>query len=151
MFKENKFNYNPSLVVPTEGIVVDCSVTGGNPGYTECRGIDLQTKQIVFDEQIGMATNNIGEILAIVYGAAWVTHSEKKVPVYSDSQICIRWYHNQVIKTNFFKDYPHIAAQNKNLVHLLEEAAEIMEACRVDIRFWHNKRWGEIPADYNRK
>lgn len=133
------------------GIVVDCSCTGGNPGTVECRGLDLSTGEIVFDEMIGLATNNIGEWLAIAYGANYITEKKIKVPLFSDSKICINWYNKQQAKTNIFRDYPHIASQNKNLIPLLEEAQQIIELCRVEIKWWDKYLYGENPADYGRK
>lgn len=146
----SKYNSN-SRNVPARGIVTDCSCTGGNPGMVECRGLDLATGEIVFDEKIGLSTNNIGEWLAIAYGANYIVENGLNVMLYSDSKICINWYEIQQCKTNIFRDYPHLAEKNKNLLSMLSEADEIVNSCRVKIAWWNKYLWGENPADYNRK
>ena len=137
--------------MPKVGIVVDASCTGGNPGNVECRGIDIATGEIVFSDQIGLATNNIGEWFAIAYGAAYIKENNLNVPLYSDSKICINWYHKKVCKTNIFRDYPHIASKNLKLASLLIEAEEIVKSCDVEIIFWNKWIYGENIADYGRK
>lgn len=136
---------------PSSGIIVDCSCIGGNPGRVECRGLDLSTGEIVFDEMIGVATNNIGEWLAIAYGANYIVEKKLNVTLYSDSKICLSWYKKMECRTNIFRDYPHLAVQNKNLLSLLAEADEIVQVCRVPVEWWSKHKWGENPADYNRK
>ena len=143
-------NRNSNCFNPTVGIAVDCSTTGGNPGHTECRGIDIETGQIVFDEQVGYSTNNLGEWLAIAYGALYITENKLNIPLYSDSQTAIQWYKNKMCKTNIFRDYPDTWRKNPNLAQMLVEAEEIVEKCRVEVRFWDN-RVKENLADYNRK
>ncbi len=146
-----KGTYAGEVTAPTVGIAVDASCTGGNPAQVECRGVDLATGEIVFSEQVGLATNNIGEILAIAYGASYVTEKNLNIPVYSDSKICINWYYQKQIRTNIFRDYPHLAVQNKNLVGILEECLEIIKTCDVKVIWWNKYRFGENVADYGRK
>jgi ribonuclease HI len=143
--------YLNSFNTPSIGVAVDASCVGGNPATVECRGINLATKEFVFDEKVGIATNNIGEWLAIAYGAEYICYNNLNIPLYSDSKICINWYHKQICRTNIFRDYPHLAAQNKELVRLLDEAMEIVTSCRVDIKFWNKHLYGENVADYGRK
>jgi len=134
------------------GIAVDCSVTGGNPGHTECRWINLETGEIVFDEQIGIATNNIGEFFGIAYGAEYIKSNNLNLPLWSDSKIGISWYHKKMCKTNIFRDYPTLAQKNPRLATLIEESIEIVRENNVEIKLWDKKVMGkENPADYNRK
>lgn len=132
------------------GIVVDASTIGGNPGLTEFRGVDLSTNKIVFSKQVGMATNNIGEYLAIAYGVDYIQKNNLNLPLFSDSQICINWYHKKILRTNFFKDYPDKAKQNGQLPRLLTEAQAIIKSSNVVVKFWRNSI-KENPADYGRK
>lgn len=138
---------------PTKGIAVDCSVTGGNPAQAECRGVNLETGEVIFDEQIGFASNNIAEYLAIAYGASYLHENNLDVPIYSDSQICINWVKkNRGCRTNIFRDYPQTAQRNPNLARLIEEAEEIINTVDFKIEFWNKRRYNmEIPADYGRK
>lgn len=136
--------------LPT-GIAVDASTTGGNPGYCECRGIDLQTGEIVFSEQIGIATNNIAEFLAIAYGANYIVENNLNCTLWSDSKICINWYYQKECKTNIFAKYPEKSKQNPNLVQQISEGLEMVKACNVDVKFWNKHYKGENPADYQRK
>ncbi len=131
------------------GIAVDCSTTGGNPGMTECRGIDLETMQIVFSEKIGIATNNIGEFCAIAYAVEYL--KGKDVTIWSDSQNSIAWARKGICKTKIFVDYPNI--NNPTLATTISEAEKIFETYHcLDLRFWDKRKIGrEIPADYGRK
>lgn len=133
------------------GVVVDASTIGGNPGYCECRGIDLKTGEIVFSEQIGMATNNIAEFLAIAYGATYIVENKLNCILWSDSKICINWYYKKECKTNIFEKYPDKCAQNPKLRQLISEGLEMVKANDVTVRFWNKYRKGENPADYGRK
>lgn len=137
------------FVKPVSGIAVDCSTTGGNPGFTECRGIDIETGEIVFDEKIGIATNNLGELFAICYAAEYV--KDRRIIIYSDSKIAINWFDKRVVKTNIFRDYPRLAAKNPNLATLIEEAQDIMNVYRPRVTFWEKHWYGENIADYGRK
>lgn len=139
------------MQTPKKGIAVDASTIGGNPGLTECRGVDIETGMVIFSEQIGLATNNIGEWLAIAYGAEYICRNKLDTTLFSDSQICILWYKKKVCKTNIFTDYPEIAAKNNKLIPLLEEASDIVMVCNVKIDFWNRRQFGENPADYGRK
>lgn len=134
-----------------KGIAVDASTTGGNPGICECRGIDLQTGKIVFSEQIGMATNNIAEFLAIAYGANYIAENKLNCTLWSDSKICINWYYKKECKTNIFEKYPDKCAQNPKLAQIITEGLEMVKANDVTVKFWNKYNKGENPADYGRK
>lgn len=135
-----------------KGIAVDASTINGNPGDTECRGVDLETGKIVFSEQVGKATNNIGEYLAIAYGMEYLVKNNLNLPVYSDSMICIKWANFNFYRTKFFIKYGDIASKNPGLRLKLEIAKEKIKECRpyIELKFWNN-RIKENPADYNRK
>lgn len=133
------------------GIVVDASTTGGNPGYCECRGVDLQTGEIIFSEQIGMATNNIAEFLAIAYGANYIKEKNLDCTLWSDSKIAINWYYQKKCKTDIFSKYPQKAKENPKLAQQISEGIEIAQKCKVDAKFWNKFHKGENPADYGRK
>lgn len=147
---ENQSNVKEEKEQPT-GIVVDASTTGGNPGYCECRGVDLQTGEIVFTEQIGIATNNIAEFLAIAYGANYIVENKLNCTLWSDSKISINWYYKKECKTNIFEKYPAKCAENPRLSQIISEGLEMVKANNVTVKFWNKYHKGENPADYLRK
>ncbi len=134
-------------------IIVDCSTTKGNPGFTEYRGLNLETGELLFEKEVGMATNNIGEWLAIVHAIHYLKDKGIKGCVWSDSKIAISWAIKKICKTNIFEHYPALAKQNQNLQSFISEAlAELRSAPYTEIRFWDKWKEGkENPADYNRK
>lgn len=138
---------------PTKGIVVDCGCRK-NPGITEIRGVNIETGKIVFEENLGIATNNIGEYCAIAYGAEYVHANNLNLPVYSDSKLCIHWVKNKLgCRTNIFRDWPDMANLNPKLANIILEAQDIIhsEEISFDLYFWDNKNWSENPADFGRK
>jgi ribonuclease HI len=74
-----------------DSICVDAS-TISNPGPTEYRGVDTNSKKIIFDLKLEEATNNIGEFLAIVHALAiYKKKGEELKIIYSDSLNAISW------------------------------------------------------------
>jgi len=143
-----KYDYIWEKVIP-KGIVVDASTIEGNPGITECRGLDIETGEIVFSEQIGIATNNIGEFLAIAYAVEYINSKKLKYTIYSDSQTAIFWAEKGTCRTKIFMDYPNLTTTG--LAQKIEEGEEILRTYKFKIEFWNKRRHGENPADYGRK
>lgn len=128
---------------PTQGIAVDCAHSELNK-LTEYRGVDLSTGEVIFHEQIGYQTVNIGEYLAVIHA---VKHILKKnydcKTVYTDSQTAITWFTNK-----------STASKKKYLPLQKAEIFQKVFACEVDsveVMHWDNRKWGEIPADFGRK
>lgn len=156
MYSKPKIVFVPfeSNDCPTKGIAVDCSVVGGNPGLCEIRGVDIRSGEIVFDETLGIATNNIAEYVAIAYGVEYLKSNHiYGVPIWSDSKICINWVErNFGCKTNFFTHYPDKAKLNIPLTQIIIDAEEMIEQSKFTLLFWNKWKFGkEIPADYGRK
>lgn len=136
---------------PTKGIAVDASTTGGNPGYTEYRGIDISTGEIVFHDDMGCSTNNLGEWAAIITALEYLRKKGLKEVVYSDSLNAINWVRKGAVKTNMHIDYPE-----KFTIELEEIIADKLKSLiqfhpEPNVAFWDNKNWGENPADFGRK
>jgi len=127
-------------------IAVDASTRPGNPGPTEYRGVDLSTGEVVFSEHIGVATNNIGEFLAIADAATL-----GDVEIYSDSKTAIAWIKKGKCNTNFFKDYGQMSGVKPTLSSLISDVNTFVSKRDINVFFWDNKKRGEIPADYGRK
>lgn len=120
---------------PIKGIAVDggCS---GNPGKAYYRAVDIETGEELFRRDIGVATNNIAEFIA-------VCHAIRDYPdltIYSDSVTAISWVRNK--KANSSYNYPRLEDIEKWLKTL-------KKTTRVEK--WKTKEWGEIPADFGLK
>lgn len=128
---------------PTEGIATDASHLAKH-GVTEYRGIDLKTGQEIFHSNIGNQTVNIGEFLGVVDAAKYIIENNYSPRIiYTDSTTAIAWWNNK------------LTASKKKCSDL--QRAEIFLkalACEVDtikVAHWDNDKWGETPADFNRK
>ncbi len=123
-------------------IFVDASCSG-NPGYTEYRGIEKESNNIVFQARYLKATNNIGEFLAVVHAL----YLNPKI-IYTDSVTAIAWVRQKKCKTNY-KENKH----NETLFHDIRKAELWLNqnVYTTQILKWDTKSLGEIPADYNKK
>jgi ribonuclease HI len=131
-----------------DSICVDAS-TLQNPGPTEYRGVDTQTKKILFSMKYNEATNNIGEFLAIVHALALYQKNREKLNIiYSDSLIAISWVKQKKCKTKYQQ-----TERNTKVFEHIQRAVSWLEHHEYDTKVlkWNTVAWGEIPADYGRK
>lgn len=127
----------------SEGIAVDAAHSMKNK-RTEFRGVDLNTGETIFYEDLGNQTINIGEFLAIVEAVKYIIEYDfyPKV-IYSDSATAISWFKNKRTASN-----KRIAKVMKAEIYLRAMAYWVDE---IEIVKWDNKSWGEIPADFGNK
>jgi ribonuclease HI len=111
---------------------------------TEYQVVNIETGERIFYKNLGNQTVNIGEFLAVVEAAKYIIENDFQPRIiYSDSVTAITWFQNK--KTASKK-------RNKEL-----QKAEIFlkafayDIDMIDIRYWDNKNWGEIPADFGNK
>jgi ribonuclease HI len=147
--KPSSINTNsPSLdskEKPQFGICVDAG-TNGNPGPCFYRGVDIETREVLFHEELGIGTNNIAEFLAICHA---VMYCEKNSHlngittsnIWSDSETAIAWFKHKKHKSTF----------EGELTQRLDKAIEFIKDKDIKINKWLTKEWGEIPADFGRK
>ena len=120
---------------PKEGISVDggCS---HNPGKAYYRAVDIATGKELFRNDIGVATNNIAEFIALC-------HAIRDYPdriIYTDSITAISWVRNKKANSSF--DFPRLKK--------VEEWLKTLDKIPT-IKKWLTKEWGEIPADFGLK
>lgn len=120
----------------------------GNPGLMEYQGVDLATGQRVFHFGPIMATNNIGEFLAIVHALALMERNGIRKTIYSDSVSALAWVRNRKCKTLLKRD-----AQTEQAWQMVERGETWLRthSFRVPILKWDTPQWGENPADFGRK
>lgn len=134
------------LSKPIRGIAIDAG-TVGNPGITFYKGVDIFTGKVLFESTIGMATNNIGEFLALCHAIHYCFERKIKPTIYTDSVTALAWVRNE--KTNSsFKDNPEIISRLEKAVRYLK-SIPLKET--LVIEKWNTNIWGEIPADFGRK
>jgi len=126
-----------------KGIAVDAAHSTKNR-KTEFRGVDLATGEIIFYQDLGNQTVNVGEFLAIVEAVKYIIahHFQPKV-IFSDSVTAIRWFIDK--RTASGKRNPKLM---KAEVYLRAMAYWVDE---IKVVKWDNRQWGEIPADFQRK
>lgn len=145
---ETKTDYFAFPEIDLNGWAVDASCMG-NPGVMEYRGVELMSGKELF--RVGpfkKGTNNIGEFLAIVHALALMAQRGEKHPVYSDSVSGMAWVRNRKVKTQLKRD-----ASTEPVFKMMERALIWLNTHHYDvpIRKWDTDRWGEVPADFDRK
>jgi len=146
--KKKPGSSNLSITGILPGLAVDAACSR-NPGKMEYRGVNSETGEEIF--HVGPfeeATNNIGEFLALVHGLALLKKQKSEIPVYSDSEIAIKWVIDKKCKTKLLP-----CTENVKVFELIERAEKWLienTYCNQIIK-WETGAWGEIPADFNRK
>lgn len=131
------------MISLSEGIAVDAAHSTKNK-KTEYQAVDLKTGEILFYEDIGNQTINIGEFLAIVQAVKYIIeHDYQPKVIFSDSNTAISWFKNK--KTASGKRNMSLV---KAEVYLRSMAYWIDE---IEVVKWDNRQWGETPADFGRK
>lgn len=131
------------MISLSEGIAVDAAHSTKNR-KTEYRGIDLKTGKILFYKDLGNQTINIGEFLAIVEAVKYIIEYDYQPKIiFSDSTTAISWFKNK--RTASQKRNPKLM---KAEIYLRAIAYWID---KIEVVKWDNQKWGEIPADFNRK
>jgi ribonuclease HI len=134
---------------PTKGIIVDGS-SRGNPGESSCRGIDLETKVILFELDLGISTNNVAEFCGLVYAIKYALDNGY-TSIYSDSVTAIAWARNKKHKSTLVRNTTtakSLDAMDKCVAYLLKTNTTNYSHF---IKKWETKKWGENPADYGFK
>lgn len=130
-------------------IAVD-GACAGNPGPMEYQGVDLRTGERIFHfGPLEGGTNNVAEYLALVHALALLyNRGDSVTPIYTDSRTGRSWVRNRRNRCTLPRT-PQTAA----VYNLLERADTWLQTHRTtnQILVWDTDRWGEIPADFNRK
>lgn len=136
----------PKPVLPSLSVDAACN---GAPGDMEYRGVDTQTKKVIFSQgPYPEGTNNVGEFLAIVHALAHQKKHGMQLPIYTDSVTAMSWVRKKHAATTLKK-----SSRNGMIFNLIERAEKWLKENKVTtpILKWETHVWGEIPADYGRK
>ncbi|CAM2064559.1 Ribonuclease H [Sulfidibacter corallicola] len=126
---------------PTEGICSDAG-THGNPGPCEYQVCDLSGKRLDY-KHLGVHTNNYAELAGIEAMIRYaIKHSAN--PLWTDSQISLGWIKSGKLGPTV-REPKLIMNMLKSIQALLKDHPELQ------LKKWHTKIWGEIPADFGRK
>lgn len=125
------------------GIATDAAHSSSNK-LTHYWGIELQSGDELFIENIGNQTVNIAEFLAVVHAAKFIIETDYNPKIiYTDSITALTWFKNKQ------------TASRKRYVELkkAELFLKIMsfQVGQIEVRHWNNRSWGEIPADFGNK
>lgn len=145
---KRKTNQTQTSEYILESISVDAACSG-NPGDMEYRGVDTNTgKELFHVGPVQNGTNNIGEFLALVHALAMLKKEKNPLPIYSDSQVAIKWVKDQQVNTTLPKDHT-----TKRIWNLIDRALYWLRnnTYANDLLKWDTKQWGEIKADFGRK
>lgn len=127
---------------PNKGIAVDGG-SSGNPGLSYYRAVDIETGKELFNYNIGEATNNIAEFLAICNAIHYRNLTKSDLIIYSDSITGISWVKNKRANSSYSNDSIDVR---------IEKAEDFLKQNKFEkIEKWNTKLWGEIPADFGLK
>ncbi len=131
-----------------QSIAVDAAFNGKTQ-MLEYQGIFVETLTELFHfGPIKGGSNNVGEFLAIVHALAYETKYKMNYPIYTDSKIAMSWIRQKKCKTNTdLSKYPKL----QEIVMRAEKWLIDHPFVNIEIKKWHTKAWGEIPADFGRK
>ena len=146
--------FSGRLLLPPESadelsIAVDGACSGS---VGEFRGVMLPCKIEIFREgPFEGATNNLMEYVAVIEGLRWMERRGIRHPVYSDSRVAISWVtdggHKMVTPDGGASEISkRVTGATAWLGSCVDKVGLV--AC---IRKWDTSRYGEIPADFNRK
>lgn len=128
---------------PVCGIATDAAHSTKN-SKTEYQGVNLATGEQIFYRDLGNQTVNIGEFLAVVEAAKFIIENDFQPRIiYTDSQTAIAWFKAKSTASN----------KRNNELKKAELFLRVLatDVDTIEIRHWDNRRWGETPADFNRK
>lgn len=134
--------------IDLKGWAVDASCLG-NPGRMEYRCVELMSGREIFHMgPFEQGTNNIGEFLAIVHALALMYRDNDWHTLYSDSRIAMGWVKKRQPKTTL-----QMNDRNRKLFELLGRGVVWLRThdWPVKILKWDTDKWGEVPADFDRK
>lgn len=128
---------------PVCGIATDAAHSTKN-SKTEYQGVNLATGEQIFYRDLGNQTVNIGEFLAVVEAVKFIIENDFQPRIiYTDSQTAIAWFKAKSTASN----------KRNNELKKAEIFLRVLSADvdTIEVRHWDNRRWGETPADFNRK
>lgn len=145
---ERRTDYFAFPEIDLNGWAVDASCLG-NPGVMEYRGVELMSGREIF--RVGpfqKGTNNIGEFLAIVHALALMAKKGESHTIYSDSVSGMAWVRNRKVKTQLARN-----SETEPVFRMMERALSWLNTHSYNTKIlkWDTDRWGEVPADFNRK
>lgn len=144
--KCSMLNAQCSIIEDAYAVDAACS---GNPGMMEYRGVDVKSRIQLFHFGPIMATNNIGEFLAIVHALALQKKQGTAYPIYSDSRNALLWIKAHKCRTKL--ELNDKTAKAHELIARAEHWLNNNDYSEFKILKWHTDQWGEIPADFGRK
>lgn len=126
---------------PKTGICADAG-THGNPGPCEFQVADLKGNRLMH-KHLGVHTNNYAELAGIGAMVQYaIEHGETEL--YTDSKIAMIW-----LEKGRLGPTVHEADLIMKMIVRIQKL--LAEHPKLNLRKWHTKRWGEIPADFGRK
>lgn len=149
MNRRETVNYEAIPDIIKDSIAVD-GACSGNPGPMEYRGVDVMTGAEIFHVgPLADGTNNVAEYLALIHVLAFLKKTNNtETVVYSDSRTALSWLRNRGHKSKL--------ARTKNNDKIFDMLARADKWIQSNVSYnrvikWDTEKWGEIPADFDRK
>ena len=135
-------NYNSlkNNFLSKTNIAVDGSCVKNGMCYY--RGVNMKTGEELFHVDIGLATNNIAEFLAICH-AVW--YCEKNFIdgfIFTDSKTAMSWVRRGKVNTT---------SKDELVIERIKNAIKFIKGKKIKLKKWDTRSLGEIPADFGNK
>ena len=114
----------------------------GNPGKSGYKGVDLETGEVIFEEHIGIATNNIAEYLGICHALYYLKKRGLELNVTTDSKTAMSWVNKRKVNSSFKGNITN---------RVIKAEAFIKTLPQFTLKKWDTKQLGENPADFGHK
>ena len=122
-------------------IIVD-GYCKGNPGQSGYKGIDSKTHEVLFQEELGISTNNIAEYLTICHAFHYLKYRNLPLVVISDSVTAMSWIKKRKTNTSFKGVIKERLEKAENFISSIEN---------YKLEKWDTRNNGENPADFGNK
>lgn len=147
--RNESVNYEAIPEINLNSIAVD-GACSKNPGPMEYRGVDVKTGAELFHVgPLADGTNNVAEYLALIHVLAFLKKTgNTETVVYSDSRTAQSWLRNRGHKSKLAR-----TPNNGKIFEMLERADKWIQSNPYHnmVLKWDTEKWGEIPADFDRK
>lgn len=134
------FNQLKNNALTNKKISVDGSCI--KSGMCYYRGVDMATGEELFFADIGLATNNIAEFLAICHAVYYCEQNFINATIYSDSLTAISWIRKNQVRT---------VNDDAGVLKRVANALKFIKGKNINVCKWDTRNLGEIPADFGNK
>lgn len=134
-------------------MTVDAAFSANTTEISEWRGVIVSNgkeTEVFRSRAYKGGSANAGEFLAVIQAIKYLSFKNISMPIYSDSNNALTWVERKSHNSKTPASPALKILLNKANDFLKSDGYEITKD-KCEIKKWHTKQWGEIPADFGRK